>query len=87
MLLDFQMPKKNGLQVIEAYRKYLKIKNTEIKNLKVVEPHYVFLTAFASKNFKTLMESNGFLNVYEKPIQVEELEKLLQFDSLTSESL
>jgi CheY-like chemotaxis protein len=26
MLLDFQMPKKNGLQVIEDYRNYLKEK-------------------------------------------------------------
>ena len=71
MLLDFQMPKKNGLQVIEAYRNFLKLRLSKIKNLSVIEPHYVFLTAFASKHFKALLESKGFLNVYEKPIQLE----------------
>ena len=71
MLLDFQMPKKNGLQVIEDYRNYLKERLKEIKNLSVIEPHYVFLTAFASKNFKNLLESKGFMNIYEKPIQLE----------------
>ena len=47
------------------------MKNREMENLTVVEPNYVFLTAFASKVFKSIMESKGFLNVYEKPIQPE----------------
>ena len=74
------MPKKNGLQVIDGYRNYLKQRLTEIINLSVVEPHYVFLTAFASRNLKTLLESKGFMNVYEKPIQLEQLDQLLHFD-------
>ena len=62
------MPKKNGLQVIEAFRRYIKQKDIEFENLTLLEPRFVFLTAFASKTFKQLLESKGIMDVYEKPL-------------------
>jgi CheY-like chemotaxis protein len=41
------MPRMNGLQVIEAIRKVIKINN--IENLtKLKEPEFVFLTAYST---------------------------------------
>lgn len=48
MLLDLQMPIKNGIQVVNEVREIYKNLRIRNKNLIIVEPHFVFLTAFAS---------------------------------------
>ena len=46
LLLDVQMPLKTGIQVVEAIKSYCTLQNG-----KVIEPKYIFLTAFISQNF------------------------------------
>ena len=48
MLLDLQMPIKNGLQVVNEVRVIYKNLSLRYKNLTIVEPHFVFLTAFST---------------------------------------
>ena len=56
MLLDFQMPHKNGLDVVKAVRDLYESKRDrlELKNpgLLLKDPVFVFLTAHASIIFK-----------------------------------
>jgi CheY-like chemotaxis protein len=44
MLLDLQMPNKNGIQVVTEVREYFKLRVGE--GFKLEEPEFVFLTAF-----------------------------------------
>ena len=71
MLLDFQMPKKNGIQVLMEVRELFVTKNKVNPQIKLEEPVYVFLTAFSTVHFRKHVESLGVKNVYEKPIQLE----------------
>lgn len=45
MLLDFQMPRKNGIQVVSDIRKYIQNKNI-ISEHELQEPEFVFMTAY-----------------------------------------
>ena len=49
MILDFQMPRKNGLDVIKSVRRF--IQNTK-SDVKIIEPRFVFLTAYSTKAFR-----------------------------------
>jgi len=73
MLLDFQMPMKTGLQVIEHLRKFCE-KNTS----KIIEPKFVIVTAFVTPVFKQHLASKNIDCCLEKPIKPADLRKLLQ---------
>jgi hypothetical protein len=47
------------------------------ENLVIVEPVYVFLTAFATTSFCKHLKSIGVDYIYEKPISKEVLEQIL----------
>ena len=68
MLLDFKMPRLNGLQVIQKTRKFTETQNTIQQKVKVVEPIYIFLTAYASSSFSKHAKSQGVSHIYEKPL-------------------
>ena len=77
MLLDYQMPKKTGIQVVMEAREYFK--KTAQTYDKLDEPVYVFLTAFATPSFKKhLKESLDVRLVYEKPIHLEQLKIIFE---------
>ena len=48
MLLDFQMPLKNGIQVIEEIRIFINQQSKRSK-IKILEPNFVFLTSYSTK--------------------------------------
>ena len=72
MLLDFQMPMKTGLQVIEQIRSFC-----ETHKDKIISPKFVILTAFASKTFKDYLSSIGVDCCFEKPMKKPDLRILL----------
>jgi CheY-like chemotaxis protein len=69
MLLDFQMPRKNGFQVLKEVKDYYALKQSECKErCLILEPVFVFLTAFATTSFRQHVLSLGVKLVFEKPI-------------------
>jgi len=78
MLLDFQMPKKNGIQVVQEVREIYKNMAHSYPLTKLELPVFVFLTAFSTVHFKKHMASLGILNIFEKPIQLEQLKMLIE---------
>jgi len=70
MLLDFQMPKMNGIEVLQKMRNFCKnyYIESDFKKVKIEEPTYVFLTAFSSHTFKSHIKSLGVELYFEKPL-------------------
>jgi hypothetical protein len=63
------MPRKNGLQVIESTRKFIKDYNDNAEHIvQVKEPIFVFLTAFKTKAFLNYVSKLEIGGVYEKPL-------------------
>ena len=73
MLLDFQMPQKNGVQVLKEIRAFYGYLQDNDNEVKIVEPVFVFLTAFMTPAFKKHLAELGVQHIYEKPIQKEQL--------------
>ena len=71
MLLDFQMPRKNGLQVIKEIREFIASKNRFQSQGEIAEPCFVFLTAFMTQQFINHLKSLDVKHIYEKPVQIE----------------
>lgn len=67
ILTDFQMPKKNGIQVLTAVRKMFARKAKEL-GYALHLPKVVFLTAYISNNFKSHLKGMGQHEIYEKPL-------------------
>ena len=78
LILDFQMPNKNGFQVVQEVKQFLKSQAEINIDLLIEEPTYVYLTAFATTKFVSRARSLGVQHVYEKPMAIEELRKLLE---------
>lgn len=70
MLLDFQMPQKNGLEVLTEVKQFYQAKARILaeKGVSLVEPEFVFLTAYMSIAFRKHLESKGVTQIYEKPL-------------------
>ena len=51
MLLDMQMPDKNGIEVVKEIREFIKHRNRKGKGIKIIEPEYTFITAYATSKF------------------------------------
>ena len=75
------MPKKNGIQVVQEVRDIYKNKAQLYPAIKLELPVFVFLTAFSTVHFKKHMASLGIRNIFEKPIQVEQLKMLIEQDA------
>jgi YesN/AraC family two-component response regulator len=59
MILDIQMPHKNGIQVIEAVQGYINRKSFDTENLKFVLPEFVIMTAFITQSLKSYLSKLG----------------------------
>ena len=85
MLLDFQMPRKNGLQVVQEIQEYIK-KVREVEERDIDPPRFVFLTAFSTRQFKIHTKAINVEEVYEKPIGIDSLLAILEKDQQQEES-
>lgn len=70
------MPRKNGIQVVQQLRNYIKNLN-QTSIVKVNEPNFVFLTAYLTIGFKKQLESLNVQAYYEKPLELEVLRHIL----------
>ena len=68
LLLDFQMPKKTGLEVFNEVKRFYEIQKEIHSDVEIIEPVYVFLTAYVTPIFKYHLKSLGIQHIYEKPI-------------------
>ena len=77
MILDYQMPKKNGLEVVHEVRKLFHEHNASL-SVRLELPKFVFLTAFCSQSFKQQLAEQGLLELYEKPLQDSQIYEILE---------
>lgn len=66
MLLDIQMPLKNGFEVVTEVRNYYK-KISKRSKITLIEPEFIFFTAFSSIALLKHIKSNNISHCYEKP--------------------
>jgi len=64
------MPRLNGIQVVEQLRSFFLKLNEELLeiNVEILEPRYVFLTAFLTKAFKAHLAKLQISESFEKPL-------------------
>ena len=70
LLLDFQMPIKNGIQVVQEIRSMYAKTRKNFANLILKDPEIVFLTAFRTPNFLSYLKQFSVSECYEKPIEL-----------------
>lgn len=71
MLLDFQMPYKNGIEVVKDVRELYSVFSLDFPHL--VDPNFVFLTGFMTTALKNHLLTLGIDEIYEKPLSEEKL--------------
>lgn len=76
MLLDNQMPRKTGSQVVAELKAYIKSVN-ETREIKLVEPKFAIVSAFMNRNYSEYLMKHGVDFTFEKPLQKEELKEVL----------
>ncbi len=73
IITDFQMPVKNGLQVVEEIQNLYRYQKIEVE-----PPNFVFCTAYATPVFSKHAQSVGVAHVYKKPMHIEDLSTLVR---------
>jgi CheY-like chemotaxis protein len=69
MLLDLQMPIKNGIQVVEECKQFFaRLQSSEKSLWDIHEPEYVFLTSFKSNSLEKYLKDKKITKCFEKPI-------------------
>lgn len=57
MFLDFLMPLKNGINVVNELKSFFKTLNRQHESIKIVQPEYIMLTAFKTPQFSNHLKS------------------------------
>ena len=78
MLLDFQMPQKNGIQVLTEVRELYSEKRKTYGLTQLIEPEFIFLTAYMTNGFKNHLSKIGIDKGYEKPLLEQQLRNILK---------
>jgi len=81
------MPNKDGLQVIRELKEFYKVQAAELSEIRVEEPRYVLLTAFKTTKMKQDAIKLGVGDIYEKPIQLEDLANLIFWSTAAQKSV
>lgn len=71
------MPKKNGLQLLDEIIDVYRSTEEELE-IKLFMPQIVFLTAYMSSNFTKFLQKKGISQIYEKPLQQNQLVDIIQ---------
>ena len=74
LVLDFMMPKKNGLQVFEKIMHHIDVTNRR-RAVTVISPRVIFCTAYSNLALKNHLNSKGVNEVFEKPFELESLQE------------
>lgn len=83
MILDFQMPTKNGLEVVKELKEFynktvLEFDQVLTQDLFLQEPVYIFLSSHVgNKIFARYCRKQGVQHFFEKPISNAKLKTLL----------
>jgi hypothetical protein len=72
------MPIKNVIQVVNEIQAYIALRQKELVDVKLLEPIFVFLTAFKTPSFLKHLISLNITKCYEKPVQFELLRQLIE---------
>ena len=75
------MPIRNGVQVVQEIKSFYEKIQLEIGAVKIREPLFVMLTAYKTLHFEKHVMEQGFNACYEKPIDQEELARILYMAS------
>ena len=75
------MPIRNGVQVVQEIKSFYEKIQLEIGAVKIREPLFVMLTAYKTLHFEKHVLEQGFNACYEKPIDQEELARILYMAS------
>lgn len=67
------MPKKTGLEVFQEIKRFYERQKEIHSDVEIIEPVYVFMTAYMTPTFKGFLKSQGINHIYEKPILKEQL--------------
>ena len=79
-ILDFQMPRLNGIEFVKLFRNFIRNNNMQ-SPVKILEPRFVFLTAYMTLQFKNHLKQIDIEQVYEKPLEISVLDQIID-DSL-----
>jgi CheY-like chemotaxis protein len=72
MLLDFQLPGRNAIQITKAVRDEIKKLNAQ-NGFVIAQPYVICVTSFLTPKFAKHLRANGIDRVYEKPIGLHKL--------------
>ena len=76
ILTDLQMPQKNGLQVVNEVRTFVK-RVSDKTGRQIEPPKFVFLTAYVSQGLISHAKDLGISHIYEKPLHDSQMHEIL----------
>ena len=72
ILLDLQMPKKNGIQVITETKQFFRnLNNLADDGVEILEPTIVLLTSYLTPGLRQHIKTLDCNYCYDKPLQLE----------------
>lgn len=77
MLLDMQMPKKNGIEVVKWVEQHCKDLQLINSFVTVQPPLFVFQSAYFTNVSQRHLESLGIKHFFEKPMNIQQLREVV----------
>ena len=78
LLLDVQMPRKSGIQVLIEIKDYFRnVNNMTDDGVEVLAPKIVLLTSYLTPTLRQHLKSLGCKYFYDKPLSLQQLRDIL----------